>query len=158
MVWFHFVFHFTQLSLLWNCLTSDSEAHLNKPKLLFHEDFSHFLVNSQFYAPNFAQSITPAPREVELQVVLWKKLPPFNHLLDKYTEFYYYAKRNSKSTSPHKCAIWNSTFSHIWFCNFTACTDRCQAPELVLTNHLLCEITATTLASWQLLWFPSFVN
>ena len=49
-------------------------------------------------------------------------------------------------------------FSHAWFCNFTACTDRCRAPGLVLTVHLLCEITATTLASWQLLYFPGCVN
>ena len=43
MVWFSHVHSFTHNLLLWvkAIITSDSEAHLNKPKLLFYEDF-HF--------------------------------------------------------------------------------------------------------------------
>ena len=65
----------------------------------------------------------------------------FDHLLDKSAGFYYYAKRNSKSTSPHKHAMRKHThtrravylvFHTFDFATFTACTDRYQAPGLVL--------------------------
>ena len=48
--------------------------------------------------------------------------------------------------------------SHSRFCNFTANTDRYLAPELVLINHFLCELTAPTLGILATFVFPSFVN
>ena len=101
-------------------LTSDSEAHLNKPKLLLHEDFSHILLwictpRTKKCSKLRTINNSGAQRDQTLRCFSWERQPMFDHLLDKRTDFYYYAKRNSKSTSPYKCAMWKyiHSFSHL---------------------------------------------
>ena len=92
----------------------------------------------------------------------------FDHLLDKSAGFYYYAKRNSKSTSPHKHAMRKHTHTrravYLVFHTFDFATFQ---PALIVTKlqnwcwlpYVVCEITASTLAPWQLLYIsPCCVN
>ena len=60
-------------SVFGKLVTSDSEAHLNKPELLFHKDFrlcACEFVHHTLHIPTFAQSTTPASRMVKL-LVTW---------------------------------------------------------------------------------------
>ena len=89
--------------------------------------------------PNFAQSITPASREIKLYIVFREKNN--RSKITCWTSALNFTTTQSETVNqlPRTNARCENTFtvSHIWFCKFAACTDRCQAPGLPLATTTL---------------------